>query len=98
MTRETDRNSNNIFRIKTNLRDPLIAICDGIDEDEKNIIEDLCDNYFDSLKELNDLMISRIKQEPDIERVWPFKPTDDDTIRITILRWTQQLINKIGRF
>jgi transcription termination factor NusB len=95
-TYTTDINSQNVFRIRDNVRTNNMPIHQQTDDTEKNRIENLCDNYFDNLKELDDLMKPYIKQDTSIKRVWPFKFTDNPTKRMKILRWIQQLLDKLG--
>jgi hypothetical protein len=96
LTERTDRNSNNIYGFRTEIRNPQKLLYTQIENEEKNRIENWCDNYFNSLKELNDLMKPYIKDNSSINKIWPFKETDDTTIRIRILRWIQQLMNGLG--
>jgi hypothetical protein len=95
-TYTTDINSQNVFKIRDNIGTHNMPIQQQTDDIEKNRIKNLCDNYFDNLKELDDLMKPYIKQDTSIKKVWPFKFSDNPAKRIKILRWIQQLLDKLG--
>ena len=94
-TEEMDGNSDKVYKSRVNIYDPNRAIFQ-IEDSEKEVIKDLCDNYFDNLKELNDLLDPFVKQNPELNKVWPFKETDDPNKRNTILNWIQQFLNNLG--
>ena len=85
-TEETDGNSDKVYKSRVNIYDPNRAIFQ-IEDSEKEVIKDLCDNYFVNLKELNDLLDPFVKQNQKLNNVWPFKETDDTNKRNNILNW-----------
>jgi hypothetical protein len=91
-----DYHSRNIYNIRINLQAANTPIYRQTDKNEKEKIKDLCDNYFDSLLELNDLMEPCIKENNRIHKVWPFKALDSRKSRANILEWVNQLLNNTG--
>ena len=92
----TDMHSKNVFSIRENIRNNRLRIGSETNNPDKEVIENLCDNYFYRLNELNNLMSPYIDKDPVIDRVYPFKSSDSSNERNKILNWIKNLKRIIG--
>jgi len=86
-----DMQSKNVFNIRDNVRNNRIQIGSQTDKTDKEKIEVMCDNYFYRLNELNNLMSPYLEADPTIDKVYPFKNSDNSTERNKILNWIRNI-------
>jgi len=80
-TERTNPNSVNTFNIRDEIDDRNTHLGAAItEEDEKEEIKSWCDNYLDSLDDLDTLMKNHINGTG-IQRVWPFNGENEDSKR-----------------